>query len=61
MRFIKEKIADQAKSVSVLTSKKIVLENHLMQCTERATSGGDFTTIRNRGRNRVFHRFLTAN
>ena len=36
MRFIKEKVADDSKSVSVLNSKKIVLQNHLMQCTERA-------------------------
>ena len=61
MRSIKEKIADHSKTVSVLTSRKIVLQNYLMQCTERATSGGDFTTFRNRGENRVFHRFLTEN
>ena len=61
MRYIKKQIADHLKSVSVLNSKKILLQNHLMQCTERATSGGDFTTIKNRGRNRVFHRFLAAN
>ena len=28
---------------------------------EQATIGGNFTTIRNRGRNRVFHRFRTEN
>ena len=40
MRFIKEKIADHSKTVSVLTSRKIVLQINLMQCTERATTGG---------------------
>ena len=32
-----------------------------MKAREQATTGGDFTTITNRGRNRVFHRFLAEN
>ena len=45
IRYIKEKIADHSKTVSVLTSREIVLQNNLMQSTERATSGGDFPAI----------------
>ena len=40
MRSIKEEIADRWKTVSVLTSRKIVLQNYLMQNTERTTTGG---------------------
>ena len=40
MPSIKEKIADHSKTVSVLTSRKIVIQNYLMQCTEQATTGG---------------------
>ena len=40
IRYIKEKIADHSKTVSVLTSREIVLQNNLMQSTEQATTGG---------------------
>ena len=40
IRYIKQKIADHSKTVSVLTSREIVLQNDLMQSTEQATTGG---------------------
>ena len=45
MRYIKEKIADHAKTVSVLTSREIILQNNLMQSTEQATTGGATAAI----------------
>ena len=45
MRSIKEKIADHSKSVSVLTSRKIALQNRLMKSTEQATTGGPTAAI----------------
>ena len=45
IRYIKEKIADHSKTVSVLTSRKIVLQNYLMQSTEQATTGGATAAI----------------
>ena len=43
--YIKEEIADHSKTVSVLTSREIVLKNYLMQSTERATTGGATAAI----------------
>ena len=40
IRYIKEKNADHSKTVSVLTSRRIALQNYLMQSTEQATTGG---------------------
>ena len=45
IRYIKEKIADHSKTVSVLTSRRIALRNYLMQCTEQATTGGATAAI----------------
>ena len=45
IRYIKEKIADHLKTVSVLTSRRIALQNHLMQSTEQATTGGATAAI----------------
>ena len=41
----RRKIADHSKTVSVLTSRKIVLQNYLMQSTEQATTGGATAAI----------------
>ena len=45
IRYVKEKIADHSKTVSVLTSREIVLQNNLMQSTEQATTGGATAAI----------------
>ena len=42
---MKEKIADHLKTVSVLTSRNIVLQNYVMQSTEQATTGGAIAAI----------------
>ena len=45
IRYIKETIADHSKTVSVLTSREIVLQSNLMQSTEQATTGGATAAI----------------
>ena len=62
------KVQEKPSSPSTLEpqrySKKIHPKTRHEEATkarEQATTGGDFTTIRNRGGNPVLHRFLTKN